>query len=73
MKFTPDVLIDVTTYCIITQIMEVLLLKVGFSVFAVRSIVMPSFMELMCYTGYKYVALVLNMLAGLLLGAMHTL
>ena len=49
MKFTPDVLVDVTTTCLVTQICEALLMKFGFYIFAVRPIVTPSFLELMAY------------------------
>ena len=70
LKFSPDVLVDVATTCIVTQLVEVAIFKAGMHIFAERPHFTPSFLDLVAYTGYKYVALVINILAGLTLGWM---
>jgi len=61
-EFTPEVLPDVSTKCIATQIMEVLVIRFGFYAMQVT---IP-FLDLFAYTGYKYLGLCVNMLFGLL-------
>eukprot|EP00540_Astrosyne_radiata_P014720 CAMPEP_0116864746 /NCGR_PEP_ID=MMETSP0418-20121206/24999_1 /TAXON_ID=1158023 /ORGANISM="Astrosyne radiata, Strain 13vi08-1A" /LENGTH=196 /DNA_ID=CAMNT_0004500013 /DNA_START=1 /DNA_END=587 /DNA_ORIENTATION=- len=63
-KFSPEVLPDVTTKCFVTQILEVLAIRFGFYMMQAPI----SFLDLFSYTGYKYLGLCVNMLAGLALG-----
>lgn len=60
-EFTPEVLPDVTMYCFVTQILEVLLIRFGFYMMQVS----VSILDLFSYTGYKYLGLCINMLIGL--------
>ena len=62
-KFSPEVLPDVTTKCFVTQIMEVLAIRFGFYMMQAPI----AFLDLFSYTGYKYLGLCVNMLAGLAL------
>lgn len=50
-RFTPEVLQDVSTTCLVTQVIEVLLVKAG--LFVTRSTPIP-FLDLIAYTGYKF-------------------
>ena len=63
-QFQPEVIADVTTKCFLTQILEVALIRVGFYTMQVP----VAFLDLICYTGYKYLGLTINMLFGLVLG-----
>lgn len=62
--FNPEVIPDVTTKCIVAQILEVFLCRVGFYMMEAPVAVL----DLFCYTGYKYLGLCINMVVGLLLG-----
>lgn len=57
--FTPDLLIQSITRCLMLQIFETLLIKFGLSV---MSVPLP-FLDIFAYTGYKYVGLSLNTIA----------
>lgn len=61
-KFTPEVLPDVTTKCIATQILEILIIRFGF--YSMKA--STPMLDLLAYTGYKYLGLCVNMLVGLL-------
>jgi len=61
--FTPEVLINVFTKCLITQILEVMLIRLGVYTMQVST---TSTFDLFAYTGYKYLGLCVNMLVGLL-------
>eukprot|EP00571_Detonula_confervacea_P010610 CAMPEP_0172307356 /NCGR_PEP_ID=MMETSP1058-20130122/8235_1 /TAXON_ID=83371 /ORGANISM="Detonula confervacea, Strain CCMP 353" /LENGTH=301 /DNA_ID=CAMNT_0013019507 /DNA_START=48 /DNA_END=950 /DNA_ORIENTATION=+ len=63
-KFDPEVLPDVTSKCVITQILEVIAIRIGF--YLMESPV--PILDLFCYTGYKYLGLSVNMLSGLAMG-----
>lgn len=63
-KFNPEVLPDVCTWCFGTQILEVVALRVGFYMMNAP----VAILDLFSYTGYKYLGLCINMLAGLVLG-----
>lgn len=63
-KFDPEVLPDVTSKCVVTQILEVVAIRVGFYLMEAR----VSILDLLSYTGYKYLGLSVNMLTGLTVG-----
>ena len=72
-QFDPEVLPDVTTRCILIQIVEVLLFRLGFymmqssanaGVANKSSAAGLTFMDLFAITGYKYLGLTLNMFVG---------
>ena len=63
-KFDPEVLPDVTTKCLVTQILEVIAIRIGFYLMDVS---IP-LLDLFSYTGYKYLGLSMNMINGLALG-----
>lgn len=63
-KFNPEVIADVTTKCFLTQVLEVALIRFGFYTMQVP----VAFLDLISYTGYKYLGLTINMLFGILLG-----
>lgn len=65
-QFDPEFLPDVTTRCIVVQIIEVLSFRLGFYLMQVPT----SFMDLFAVTGYKYLGLALNMLVGYSLSLM---
>jgi protein transport protein YIF1 len=62
--FDPEIIPDVTTKCFVTQILEVIAIRFGFSLMHAP----VSILDLFSYTGYKYVGLSLNMFVGLVLG-----
>mmetsp|Transcript_26495 Transcript_26495/g.31257 ORF Transcript_26495/g.31257 Transcript_26495/m.31257 type:complete len:276 (-) Transcript_26495:114-941(-) len=62
-QFDPEVLPEIITSCILTQIFEVLLFRVGF--YTMQASV--SLLDLMAITGYKYLGLAMNMLVGVVL------
>mmetsp|Transcript_3677 Transcript_3677/g.7689 ORF Transcript_3677/g.7689 Transcript_3677/m.7689 type:complete len:359 (-) Transcript_3677:96-1172(-) len=63
-KFDPEVLPDVTSKCLITQILEVIAIRIGFYLMEAP---IP-LLDLLSYTGYKYLGLSVNMLSGLTVG-----
>jgi len=63
-KFDPEVLPDVLSKCLVSQILEVIAIRIGFYM-----MVAPvSILDLLSYTGYKYLGLSVNMLSGLTMG-----
>ena len=65
MQFTPAVLSDVTNACLVTQILEVAVIKLGLHLLSSATVPL---LDLVAYTGYKYIGLVFNSLVGMLLG-----
>ncbi|KAL7552727.1 hypothetical protein ACHAWF_015963 [Thalassiosira exigua] len=63
-KFDPEVLPDVTSKCVMFQILEVVAIRVGFYLMEAP----VAILDLICYTGYKYLGLCVNMLSGLTMG-----
>lgn len=63
-KFDPEVLPDVTSKCVVTQILEVIAIRIGFYLMEAP----VSILDLLSYTGYKYLGLSVNMLSGLTVG-----
>mmetsp|Transcript_63295 Transcript_63295/g.76083 ORF Transcript_63295/g.76083 Transcript_63295/m.76083 type:complete len:352 (+) Transcript_63295:188-1243(+) len=63
-QFDPEILPDVLSKCSLFQLLEVLLIRFGF--YAMQSPI--SIMDLIAYTGYKYMGLCCNMLIGLAFG-----
>jgi hypothetical protein len=63
-KFSPEVLPDVTSKCVITQILEVIAIRVGFYLMEAP----VAILDLLSYTGYKYLGLSVNMVIGLTMG-----
>lgn len=63
-QFNPEVIPDVISKCLITQLLEVLVIRFGF--YAMEASV--SLLDLASYTGYKYLGLSVNMLSGISLG-----
>lgn len=61
-KFNPEVLPDVVTKCLLLQALEMGVLKVG----CVYNETPMNLLDTLCYSGYKYLGLVVNMLIGLL-------
>lgn len=59
-QFDPEVLPDVTTRCMVIQVIEVLLFRLGFYLMQIPA----NFMDLFAVTGYKYLGLTINMLTG---------
>ena len=59
-QFNPEVLPDVTTKCVLIQILEVLLFRLGFYMMQVPT----GMIDLFSVTGYKYLGLTINMLVG---------
>lgn len=66
-QFNPEVIPDVTTKCMVCQVLEVLLIRFGFYMMQAP----VSFLDLFAYTGYKYLGLCVNMLIGLGLSTLH--
>jgi protein transport protein YIF1 len=63
-EFSPEVIPDVASKCAVYQTIEVLIFRGGF-----YSMQVPiSFLDLFSYTGYKYVGLCMNMIAGIIVG-----
>lgn len=62
-KFSPEVLPDIITSCVLTQTFEVFLFWVGF--YTMQAPV--ALLDLFAITGYKYLGLALNMLVGVTL------
>lgn len=64
-KFTPEVLNTVMYWCLLCQLLEVLLIRAALYVLGVAR---APLLDLTANTGYKYIGLCLNMLMGLFLG-----
>ena len=60
-RFNPEVIPDVCTKCFLCQLLEVLAIRAGFYMMETT----VSFMDLWCYTGYKYLGLCINLSIGL--------
>jgi hypothetical protein len=54
-QFTPDLILATATSAMIFLVCEVLLLKLAFYLLASGSYVSPPFLDLISYSGYKYV------------------
>ncbi|EQC39901.1 hypothetical protein SDRG_02557 [Saprolegnia diclina VS20] len=65
-QFNPDVIGDVGMYCVMLQCLEIAVMKACLHV--LNSSI--SFLDLVAFTGYKYVPLVLNTVVRMLLGSM---
>jgi hypothetical protein len=65
MKFHPEVLVTTSSAALLAQILEVAALKAAFFALAAEGV---SMLDLVSYTGYKYVGLTINTVAGLFLG-----
>jgi hypothetical protein len=63
-QFNPEVVQNIATKCFVTQILEVLLIRLGFYLLEAP----VALLDLFSYTGYKYLGLSLNMVFGILLG-----
>lgn len=63
-KFNPEVIPDVITKCLVTQLLEVFAIRIGF--YTMEASV--QLLDLCSYTGYKYLGLSVNMLSGISLG-----
>jgi hypothetical protein len=66
-QFSPEVLPDVTSKCIFTQLLEVLCIRFGFYMMQAS----VKMLDLWSFTGYKYLGLCCNMLVGVCLSALH--
>lgn len=64
-SFTPEVLVDVTSSCLVMQLLEILAIRLGLYLLQAPA----TLLDLLAVTGYKYVALNVNMLLGLNLGS----
>jgi len=62
-QFDPEVLPNVITSCILTQIFEVVLFRIG--LYTMQASV--RILDLLAITGYKYLGLAMNMLVGVIL------
>lgn len=62
-KFSPEVLPEVATWCLGFQILEVLGIRFGYYMMQAP----VAFLDLFSYTGYKYLGLCINMVAGIAL------
>merc|ERR1712174_173256 len=63
-QFTPEVIPDVSTKCLLTQLLEVIAIRFGFYLMQVS----VAILDLFALTGYKYLGLSVNMLIGMGLG-----
>ncbi|RHY38728.1 hypothetical protein DYB38_002952 [Aphanomyces astaci] len=63
-RFNPDVITEVSTYCCLMQLVEICLMKLG--LYLLNSQI--NWLDLVSFTGYKYVALVINTVVHLILG-----
>jgi hypothetical protein len=61
-QFNPEVIPDVCTKCFLANLVEVVIIRVGFYMMQTN----VPFLDLISYTGYKYLGLCINMLVGLL-------
>ncbi|CAM9360628.1 unnamed protein product [Ascophyllum nodosum] len=62
--FSPEVLTEVTSSCIVTQLLQVLLIRLGLYLLNSPAVIL----DLVAYTGYQYVGLGINMTVGICLG-----
>ncbi|CAM9549133.1 unnamed protein product [Scytosiphon promiscuus] len=62
--FSPEVLTEVTSSCVVTQLLEVLLVRLGLYLINSPAVIL----DLVAYTGYKYVGLCINMTLGIFSG-----
>ncbi|CAN0124073.1 unnamed protein product [Pylaiella littoralis] len=62
--FSPETLTEVTSSCVVTQLLEVLLIRLGLYLLNSPAVVL----DLVAYTGYKYVGLCINMTLGIYWG-----
>jgi protein transport protein YIF1 len=66
-QFNPEVIPNVTTKCIVTQLLEVVCMRfIGFYLMQISPPACPTMLDLCSYTGYKYLGLCINMMIGLL-------
>lgn len=65
-QFEFQVIPSVCAKCFFTQILEVLLLRLG--MYTMQVVHSMPLLDLLCYTGYKYVGLCINMIISLILG-----
>lgn len=63
-EFNPEVIPDVTTKCVMTQILEVLVIRFGFYMMQTP----VKLLDLFAFTGYKYLGLTINIFFGMGLG-----
>ncbi|KAF0694365.1 Aste57867_14776 [Aphanomyces stellatus] len=63
-RFNPNVITDVSTYCCFMQAVEICFMKLG--LYLLNSQI--NWLDLVSFTGYKYVPLVINTLVHLVLG-----
>ena len=66
MRFTPEVLYDVAMSAMMSQLVEILIIRAGLYTLSAQST--NSFYELGALTGYKYVGLNINMVVALCFG-----
>jgi len=60
-QFSPEVLPEVATWCFMSQVLEVLLIRFGFYMMQAP----VAMLDLLAYTGYKYFGLCWNMLGAI--------
>lgn len=69
-KFNPEVIPDVTTKCFLTQVIEVIFIRLGVQFLLSEAnnpnLRVMALLDILSYTGYKYVGLSINMLLGLM-------
>ena len=65
MRFTPEVLYDVAVSAMMSQMLEIIIIRIGMYSLNLEAL---SLFELGAYTGYKYVGLCINMVVALLFG-----
>jgi hypothetical protein len=69
MKFTPDVMYEVGTYCVFTNVMEILVVKLSLYLLGhARASSVLGVFDVLAFVGYKYVGLCINMLVAMLFG-----
>ena len=61
-EFSPEVIPNVTTKCFLTQMLEVIAIRVGFYMMQAP----VAFLDLFAYTGYKYLGLCINIIVGMM-------
>ena len=66
MQFHPDVLVATSSSALLAQILEVAAIKACYFALAAEGVTL---LDLVSYTGYKYVGLTINTVVGLLLGS----
>jgi hypothetical protein len=68
-KFSPEILLEVCIESFLWLVVEVVALKVGFYLLEIDTSLVPT-LDLIAYTGYKFVPLCINMVIGLFCGRM---